>query len=115
MGRDQLQERIAIRQQIRAVDRRIAALTTGVIRAPETVMWSDAWWDAYRTGLMLCIPCVAAGSVTFSHAALVYGITGAKLRAWTAAGGLAGYCAATPLMVRPYRYMPLPFAPQQRE
>lgn len=97
-------ERIAIRQQISAVDKRIAVLTSGVVRAPECVLWSAAWCDLQKANLVVGIPMVLAGSLTCSRVAMAYGINGAKLRAWRTAGGFTGYCAATPLMVPSRRH-----------
>ena len=100
------EERIAIRQQISAVDQRIAALTLGVVRTPESVLWSAAWWDMQKANLAVGIPMVLAGSLTCSRVAMAHGVTGVKLRVWTTAGGFTRYCAATPLMMVPRRRHP---------
>ena len=89
-------ERVALSQHVGHLDSEIASLTCGVVVSAEHVLWSNAWWKQVQHA--------AVGSLFTAGMARAYGLAGARLRMWAAAGGVAGFVAAVPLTERAYRY-----------
>ena len=93
-------ERVALHRHLGKLSAEIASLNRGVVVPARYVLASGAWWESRKAIVVEAL----VGSLTAGGVARAYGLAGARLRMWAAAGGVAGFFAAVPLTERAYRY-----------